>query len=161
VPVLDSGRAGSMTTFAQRGIGDVLLSWENEAYLTIEEFGAELRDRLSVELDPGRTFGGPGRQERRPPQDPHRGRGLSALPLQPAGPGPDRQEPLPPARGAAAAKYASKFKQLPLVTIDGQFGGWAKAQAKHFADGGVFDQIYKPGCLTLFHDPFLTRATSP
>ena len=80
VPVLDTGARGSTTTFVQRGIGDVLLSWENEAHLALKEAGGEqIRDRLSVAFDPGRAAGGAGRQECRPSRNAQSGRGLSAI----------------------------------------------------------------------------------
>ena len=147
VPVLDSGARGSTTTFAQRGIGDVLLSWENEAHLALDEFGpGKFEIVYPSTLDPGRAAGGPGRQGRRPQEHPRRGRGLSELPLQPAGPGHHRQELLPPAQpGSGRQVRGAASRRSRWSTIDADFGGWTKAQATHFADGGVFDQIYKPG----------------
>jgi sulfate/thiosulfate-binding protein len=146
VPILDSGARGSMTTFAQRGIGDVLLTWENEAHLARQEFGPDKFDivypSMSILAEPSvavvdRVVG-------------RRGTRLVAegylnflySPLAQDLIGKNNYRPRNP---AAAAKYAGKFPKIPLVTIDEQFGGWAKAQARHFVDGGVFDQIYKPG----------------
>jgi sulfate transport system substrate-binding protein len=120
----------------------VLLSWENEAYLTIDEFGPNfdiVYPSSSILAEPPVAAGG---QERRPPQDPHRGRGLPELPLQPAA-----QEIIAKhhfRRANAQVRPSTRgFKQLPLRQHQ-RFGGWAKAQRPHFADGGVFDKIYKP-----------------
>ena len=146
VPVLDTGARGSMTTFAQRGIGDVLLTWENEAHLARQEFGADkfeiVYPSMSILAEPSVAV-----VDRN--VDRHKTRVVAEgylnflySPLAQDLIGKNHYRPRNP---AAAAKYASKFPKLPLVTIDEQFGGWAKAQAKHFADGGVFDQIYKPG----------------
>ena len=103
-----------------------------------------VRHRLSLDLDPGGAAGGAGRQERGPAQDTRGGRGLSELPVQPEAQDIIGKHFYRPRNDAAAKKYARVLKPIPMVTIDDTFGGWKKAQATHFADGGVFDQIYKP-----------------
>jgi sulfate/thiosulfate-binding protein len=142
VPVLDSGSRGSTTTFAQRDIGDVLLSWENEAYLTIEEFGPNYEmvyPSSSILAEPSVALIDKN-------VDRHKTRTLAEGYLRflysPLAQDIIGKHHFRPREAKAAAKY--QFKQLPMVTIDNTFGGWTKAQAKHFADGGVFDQIYKP-----------------
>ena len=148
VPVLDSGARGSTTTFVERGIGDVLLAWENEALLAVKELGPdEVRDRRPVRQHPGRAAGRGRRQERRRARARARWRRPISSSSTRRGPGDHRREaPLPPRDAAVARKYASAAsRDLKLFTIDEVFGGWAKAQNTHFADGGVFDQIYNPG----------------
>ncbi|MEO8114028.1 MAG: sulfate ABC transporter substrate-binding protein, partial [Phenylobacterium sp.] len=144
VPVLDTGARGSTTTFAQRGIGDVLLSWENEAQLTIDEFGPNfdiIYPSVSILAEPPVAL-----VDRN--VDRHKTRTLAEGYLNflysPLAQDIIGRRHFRPRDAAAAAKYASSFKKIPLVTIDDTFGGWKKAQATHFADGGVFDQIYKP-----------------
>ena len=144
VPVLDTGARGATTTFAQRKIGDVLLSWENEAYLTIDEFGPNFDI-----VYPGSSI------LAEPPValvdknvDRHKTRiqaeGYLNFLYSPLAQEIIAKNHYRPRNPQVAAKYAQAFKQLPLVTIDQGFGGWRKAQAAHFGDGGVFDQIYKP-----------------
>jgi len=146
VPVLDSGARGATTTFTERGVGDALLSWENEAHLALEELGP---DKYEI-VYPSRSI-------------------LAEPPVALVDKVVDRKGTRAAAQGylnflysplaqdligknfyrarnpAAVAKYAAQFPSLPLFTIDDTFGGWKKAQATHFADGGVFDSIYKPG----------------
>jgi len=147
VPVLDTGARGSTTTFAQRGIGDVLVSWENEAFLVLKEFGPGSFEivvpSLSILAEPPvAVVDGNARAKGNldlaqayveflyTPE----GQKLAARHFfRPADP--SQAEPADLAR----------FPKLDLVSIDRDFGGWAKAQATHFADGGVFDQIYRPG----------------
>lgn len=145
VPVLDTGARGSTTTFVQRGIGDVLLAWENEAYLSIKEVGADKVEivipSLSVLAEPpvavvDKVVLRRGTRE------------VASEYLQHLY-SPQAQEIIArnfyrPIDEKVAAKYAKQFPKLNLVTI-ADFGGWAKAQQTHFADGGVFDQIYAPG----------------
>jgi sulfate/thiosulfate-binding protein len=143
VPVLDSGARGSTTTFAQRGIGDVLLSWENEARLTLEEFGpgfeiiypsqSILAEPAVALLDENVERHGTRVQAQ----------GYLNFLYSPLAQDLIGRHHFRPANPKAAAKYAASFRKIPLVTIDRDFGGWRKAQAIHFADGGVFDQIYK------------------
>jgi sulfate transport system substrate-binding protein len=144
VPVLDTGARGSTTTFAQRRLGDVLLSWENEAYLTIDEFGPNfdiVYPSSSILAEPPVAL-----VDRN--VDRHKTRTLAEGYLNflysPVAQDIIGKHHFRPRNAQAAAKYASGFKQIPLVTIDDTFGGWKKAQATHFADGGVFDKIYKP-----------------
>jgi sulfate/thiosulfate-binding protein len=142
VPVLGAGARDATTTFAQRNIGDVLLSWENEAYLTIDEFGPNYEivyPSSSILAEPPVALVDKN-------VDRHRTRtvaeGYLRFLYSPLAQDIIGKHHFRPREAKAAAKY--QFKQLPLVTIDNMFGGWTKAQAKHFADGGVFDQIYKP-----------------
>ncbi|HEY8571904.1 sulfate ABC transporter substrate-binding protein [Phenylobacterium sp.] len=144
VPVLDTGARGSTTTFAQRRIGDVLLSWENEAHLTIEEFGPNfdiVYPSSSILAEPPVAL-----VDRN--VDRHKTRTLAEGYLNflysPLAQDIIGKHHFRPRNPQALAKYGAQFKQIPLVTIDNTFGGWRKAQATHFADGGVFDQIYKP-----------------
>jgi sulfate/thiosulfate transport system substrate-binding protein len=146
VPVLDSGARGSTTTFAQRGIGDVLLSWENEAYLAINELGKDkvevVTPSISILAEPpvsvvdknaakhGTTDAARAYLEFLYTDE---GQEIAARHF------------YRPRSAAVAAKYADRFPKITLFTIDELFGGWQKAQKKHFDDGGVFDAIYKPG----------------
>jgi sulfate/thiosulfate-binding protein len=144
VPVLDTGARGSTTTFVQRGIGDVLLAWENEAFLSIKELGADkvqiVLPSLSILAEPpvavvDKVVLRRGTREIATQY-------LNYLYT------PEAQEIIAknfyrPIDEKVAAKYASQFPKIKLVTI-ADFGGWAKAQKQHFADGGVFDQIYAP-----------------
>lgn len=145
VPVLDSGARGSMTTFAQRGVGDVLLTWENEAHLAREEFGADAFEivypSISILAEPSVAVVDKV-VERRGTRTIAEGY-LNFL-YSPKAQDLIGKHHYRPRDPEAAAKYAAKFPSITLVTIDDPFGGWATAQAKHFADGGVFDQIYKP-----------------
>ncbi len=145
VPVLDSGARGATTTFVQRNLGDVLLSWENEAYLALKEFG---RDKFEV-VTPSLSI------LAEPPvavvEKVARKHGTEALAqayldylYSEEGQELAGKHFYRPRSEAALAKYAAQFSQVRLVTIDEAFGGWAKAQKTHFSDGGVFDQLYKP-----------------
>jgi sulfate transport system substrate-binding protein len=146
VPVLDTGARGSTMTFVQRGIGDVLIAWENEAYLAINELGP---DKVEV-VDPSVSI------LAEPPValvdkvvDKHGTREVAQAYLDylytPEGQEIIAKNYYRPRLAAVAERYAGKFPKIPLFTVDEVFGGWQKAQATHFADGGVFDQIYKPG----------------
>ena len=144
VPVLGTGARDSTTTFAQRRLGDVLLSWENEAYLTLGEFGPNfdiVYPSSSILAEPPVAL-----IDRN--VDRHKTRlittGYLNFLYSPAAQDIIGKHHFRPREAAAVGKYAAGFKQIPLVTIDDTFGGWKKAQAAHFADGGVFDQIYKP-----------------
>ncbi len=144
VPVLDSGARGSTITFVERGIGDVLLTWENEAYLAVKELGPDKFDivapSLSIVAEPPVSV-----VDRN--VDEHGTRKVAEEYLRYLY-SPEGQEIVAkhfyrPRDPAVAAKYAGRFANVPkLVTIDAVFGGWAQAQAKHFADHGIFDQIY-------------------
>jgi sulfate/thiosulfate transport system substrate-binding protein len=146
VPVLDSGARGSTTTFAQRGIGDVFLSWENEAYLILKEFGA---DNFEIIAPPRSILAEPPVTLVDGFADKHKNRKVAEAYLQflysPEGQDLAGKYHYRPRLEAAAKKYANSFQKVELFTIDEVFGGWAKAQKTHFADGGVFDQIYQPG----------------
>jgi sulfate transport system substrate-binding protein len=142
VPVLDSGARGSTVTFAQRGIGDVLLAWENEAHLALKEFGADKFDivtpSLSILAEPPVAV--VDKNARR-----HKTLELANAYLNflysEAGQEIAAKNFYRPRNAAIAARYSAQFNEVKLITI-GEFGGWAAAQKKHFADDGVFDQIY-------------------
>jgi sulfate transport system substrate-binding protein len=144
VPVLDSGARGATTTFVERGIGDVLLTWENEAFLAVKHFGTDKFEivvpSVSILAEPpvavvDRVV------ERKGTADVAKayleylysdeGQEIAARNF------------YRPRNAAVAARYSAAFPKLSLFTIDDAFGGWTKAQATHFADGGVFDQIYQ------------------
>lgn len=146
VPVLDSGARGSTTTFAQRAVGDVLISWENEAFLILQEFGADKFDivvpSLSILAEPPVAVVDAIVDKRgtRKAAEAY----LDFL-YSPAGQriiAKNFYRPFKPADADPAD--LTRFPKLKLVTIDQVFGGWQKAQAEHFADGAIFDQIYKP-----------------
>ena len=144
VPVLDTGARGATTTFTQRGIGDVLLSWENEAYLAQEELPGKfdiVYPSLSILAEPPVALVDKN-------VDRHKTRviaeGYLNFLYSPIAQDLIGKNHYRPRNADAAAKYAAKFKKIPLVTIDDTFGGWKKAQATHFNDGGVFDRIYRP-----------------
>ncbi|SRR5579862_3955619 len=143
VPVLDSGARGSTTTFAQRGIGDVLLAWENEAHLALKEFGADnfeiVTPPLSILAEPpvavvdsvARRHG-----------NAEAAAAYLAYLYSDEGQEIAAKNFYRPRNPAILAKHP--FPKLKLVDIQEGFGGWRAAQGKHFADGGVFDQIYQP-----------------
>src|ERR1700761_3248050 len=144
VPVLGAGARDATTTFAQRNIGDVLLSWENEAFLTIDEFGP----KFDIVYPSSSILAEPPVALLDKNVDRHKTRVIATgylnflySPLAQDIVGKHHYRPRDP---KAVAKYAASFKQIPLVTIDQAFGGWKKATAAHFADGALFDQIYKP-----------------
>ncbi|HEX6692153.1 MAG TPA: sulfate ABC transporter substrate-binding protein, partial [Burkholderiales bacterium] len=143
VPVLDSGARGSTTTFVERGIGDVFISWENEAFLAIQELGSGKFEivvpSLSILAEPPVAL-----VDKVVDKKGTRKVAEAYLKFWYT---PEAQEiaaknfyrPIDP---KVAAKYEKQFPKVNLFTIDEQFGGWQKAQKAHFADGGVFDQIY-------------------
>ena len=143
VPVLDSGARGSTVTFAERGIGDVLLAWENEAHLSLKEFGA---DKFDIVYPPISILAEPPVAVVDKVVDKRGTRDVAQAYLEYlySAEGQDiaARNFYRPIDAAVAAKYAKSFPKLTLFTIDDTFGGWAKAQKTHFADGGVFDQIY-------------------
>jgi sulfate/thiosulfate-binding protein len=142
VPVLDTGARGSTTTFVQRGIGDVLVAWENEAFLTLEEFGADKFEIVAPSLS---ILAEPPVAVVDKVVDKKGTRAVAEAYLQflysDAGQDLAGKHHYRPTGAAARAKYAAKFPELKLVTI-ADFGGWKLAQHNHFGDGGVFDQIY-------------------
>ncbi len=144
VPVLDSGARGSTTTFVQREIGDVLLAWENEAFYALKEFGADKFEivvpSLSILAEPPVAVVDKVVRKKGTADVAH---AYLAYLYSDEGQDIAGRNFYRPRNPAVAAKYANAFPQLQLVTIDAEFGGWTKAQQIHFADGGIFDQIYQ------------------
>jgi len=144
VPVLDSGARGSTVTFTERGIGDVLLAWENEAYLALQE----KPDQFEIVTPPLSILAEPPVAVVDKVVDKRGTREVATeyLNYLYSDEGQDivGKHFYRPISEAAKKKYAGQFAETKLVTIDDTFGGWTKAQATHFADGGTFDQIYKP-----------------
>jgi sulfate transport system substrate-binding protein len=144
VPVLDSGARGSTVTFAERGIGDVLLSWENEAHLALQEFGADKYEIITPSLS---ILAEPTVAVVTKVATKHGTLAVANAYLEylysKEGQEIAAQNFYRPRDPAIAEKYASNFSQVKLVTIDDEFGGWTKAQARFFGDGGLFDQIYQ------------------
>ena len=142
VPVLDAGARGSTLTFAERGIGDVLLAWENEAHLALKEFGA---GRFEIVYPPSSILAEPPVALVDKVVDKRGTRGLAQAYLEylysPEGQELAARHAYRPGDPAVAARHAARFPKLTLFSVDEVFGGWAKAQQAHFADGGVFDQI--------------------
>ena len=142
VPVLDTGARGATTTFAQRGIGDVLLAWENEAHLAVDELGAGqveiVTPSVSILAEPPVAVvdRNVDRKRTRPAAEAY----LQFLYTGPAQEIAARHY-YRPFDAATLRANAQRFPTIPLVTVDAAFGGWADAQRTHFADGGVFDQI--------------------
>ncbi len=145
VPVLDSGARGSLTTFAQRGIGDVLLAWENEAFLAVNELG---KDKFEIVIPSVSILAEPSVAVVDRVVDKRGSRKVAEEYLKylytPEGQEIAAKNYYRPRDRKVAAKYAKFFPKVKLFTIDEVFGGWRKAQKTHFADGGVFDQIYTP-----------------
>jgi sulfate transport system substrate-binding protein len=146
VPVLDSGARGSTITFAQRGIGHVLLAWENEAYYLVEEMGKNKFEIITPSIS---MLAEPSVAVVDKNVDKHGTRAVAEAYLQflytPEGQDIAAKHHYRPRDAAAAKKHENSFAKVSLITIDGAFGGWQKAQKEHFADGGTFDQIYQPG----------------
>ena len=144
VPVLDSGARGATMTFAERGIGDALLAWENEAYLAMRELGPAKFDivapSLSIVAEPPVSI-----VDQNVDQHGTRKVAEEYLKYLFSRPGQEiaAKHFYRPRDPAVAAQYAAQFANIPqLVTIDAVFGGWSRAEAKHFADRGTFDRIY-------------------
>ncbi|MHA3048524.1 sulfate ABC transporter substrate-binding protein [Acinetobacter sp. ANC 4641] len=143
VKVLDSGARGSLTTFAERGIGDVLLTWENEALLAQNTLGKDkyqiIYPSVSILAEPSVAI-----VDKTVDKDGNRllAKGYLNFLYSPQGQALAAKYNFRPRNAQAAQKYAYKFPKIKLFTIDQVFGGWAKAQKIHFANGGVFDQIY-------------------
>ena len=146
VPVLDSGARGSTTTFVQRGIGDVFISWENEAFLAVKELGKDKFEivvpSVSILAEPPVTVVDKVADKRKTQAVAqayleylyaHEGQEIAA------------RHYYRPRLAAVAAKYGKQFPKVNLFTIDEVFGGWQKAQKTHFTDGGVYDRIYQAG----------------
>ncbi|HSC74672.1 MAG TPA: sulfate ABC transporter substrate-binding protein [Pseudomonadales bacterium] len=146
VSVLDSGARGSTTTFLERGVGDVLLTWENEAYLALKEQGADnveiVVPSYSISAETPVTVVDKFANK-------HGNSELATAYLEylysPEGQEIGAKNYYRPTDAAVAAKYAAQFPKLELFTVDAVFGGWPKAQKDHFGDGGVFDEIYGAG----------------
>ena len=145
VEVLDSGARDATTSFVERGMGDVLIAWENEAFLSLDQFGSDKYEivvpSLSILAEPpvaivDKVVDKRGTREVAQAYLDYlytkEGQEIAA------------QNYYRPRDKEVAEKYKDKFKTINLVTIDGEFGGWTKAQETHFADGGTFDQIYTP-----------------
>jgi sulfate/thiosulfate transport system substrate-binding protein len=144
VPVLDSGARGSTTTFVQRGIGDVLLAWENEAFLAMNEFGSDKFDivvpALSIKAEPSVALVEGNAKAKGNVEVAQEYLKDLYTPAAQAMVARHYYRPCHPEM--ADAKDVARFPKIRMVTIDGKFGGWKKAQDLHFKDGGVFDQIY-------------------
>jgi sulfate/thiosulfate transport system substrate-binding protein len=145
VPVLDSGARGSTTTFVQREIGDVLIAWENEAFLSIKELGP---DKVEIVVPSQSILAEPPVSIVDKVVDKKGTRNVAQAYLEylytPEGQEIAAKNYYRPRLESVAKKYASTFPKIKLVTIDEVFGGWQTAQKTHFADGGIFDQIYQP-----------------
>jgi sulfate transport system substrate-binding protein len=143
VPVLDSGARGATVTFVERGIGDVLLAWENEAYLAVKELGPNKFDVVAPSLS---ILAEPPVSIVDKVVDKHGTRAIAEEYLRylysKEGQEIAAKHFYRPRDPEIAAKYAAQFPNIPLVTIDAAFGGWTRAQATHFADNGTFDRIY-------------------
>jgi sulfate transport system substrate-binding protein len=146
VPVLDAGARGSTTTFVERGIGDVLIAWENEALLAIEELGPGkfevVAPSISILAEPpvavvDKVAGKHGTRDV--------ARAYLEYLYTETGQEIAARHFYRPRMAAVATKHAGRFPKLNLVTVDEVFGGWKKAHATHFADRALFDQIYRPG----------------
>ena len=146
VPVLDTGARGSTNTFVQRRIGDVLLAWENEAFLAVKELGP---DKVEIVVPSLSILAEPPVAVVDKVVDKKGTRAVAQAYLEflysPAGQAIAAKHYYRPRDPAALAAAPVKFPELKLVTIDEVFGGWDKAHKAHFADGGTFDQIYVPG----------------
>ena len=144
-PVMDTGARGSTITFAQRGIGDVLLAWENEAFLALKEFGA---DKFEIVTPPQSILAEPPVAVVDANADAKGNRQLAEAYLDflyspPAQAIIARNFYRPVHPEYAAKEDVKKFVKIDFITVDKSFGGWAAAQKKHFADGGIFDEIQK------------------
>ena len=145
VPVLDSGARGATTTFVQRGLGDVLIAWENEAYLSLKEFGS---DKFEIVYPSTSILAEPPVAVVDKVVDKKGTREAATAYLQylysPEGQEIAERNFYRPRSAEVLQKHASQFPKLDLFTVAEVFGGWSKAQPKFFGDGGVFDQIYQP-----------------
>jgi sulfate/thiosulfate transport system substrate-binding protein len=146
VPVLDTGARGATVTFVERGIGDVLIAWENEAFLALQQFGSDkfeiIAPSVSILAEPPVAVVDSvvDKKGTRKEAEAY----LNYL-YSPEGQEIAAKNFYRPRLAEIAAKYADRFPKIPLFTVAEVFGGWDKAQATHFAEGGIFDQIYKPG----------------
>ena len=146
VPVLDSGARGATTTFVQRGIGDVLVGWENEAFLALNELG---KNKLELVVPSVSILAEPPVAVVDKIAARHGTAAVAKAYLEflysPEGQEIAARNYYRPRSKEVAAKYDRQFPHLALFTVDEVFGGWQKAQKKHFEEGGTFDQIYQPG----------------
>jgi sulfate transport system substrate-binding protein len=146
VPVLDTGARGSTTTFAQRGIGDVLIAWENEAFLLVEELGKDkfqiVAPAVSILAEPPVAVVDKNVAKHGTAQV---AEGYLKFLYTPEAQEIIAKNHYRPTDPKVAAKVAKSFPKLTLLTVDADFGGWQKAQKTHFADGGTFDQLYNAG----------------
>ena len=144
VPVLDTGARGSTVTFVERGVGDVLLAWENEAFLAVKEFG---KDKFEIVAPPLSILAEPPIAVVDTVADKKGTRAAAEAYLKywytKEGQEIAARNFYRPRDAAVGEKYADSFAKVDLFTIDDVFGGWIKAQKEHFGEGGVFDQIYK------------------
>ncbi len=144
VPVLDSGARGATTTFAQRGLGDVLIAWENDALLSLKEFGA---DKFEIVYPSVSVLAEPPVSVVDKVVDRKGTREIATAYLEylytPEGQEIAAKNFYRPRLAEVAEKYAKQFPKIELFTVDEAFGGWTKAQKTYFDDGGVFDQIYQ------------------
>ncbi len=145
VAVLDSGARGATTTFVERGVGDVLIAWENEAFLSVKELGA---DKFDIVVPSVSILAEPPVAVVDKVVDKKGTRKVAEAYLNylysKEGQEIAAQNYYRPRDKEVAEKYKDKFPKINLFTIDDMFGGWAKAQKTHFDDGGTFDQIYQP-----------------
>ena len=144
--MLDTGARGSTTTFVERGIGDVLLAWENEAHLAVTQLG---KDRFEIVVPSSSILAEPPVAVVDQVAQRHGTTAVAKAYLEylytPAAQELAATHFYRPRDPQVAARHAARFAKVNLFTIDEVFGGWTKAQATHFADGGVFDQIFAPG----------------
>ena len=146
VPVLDSGARGATTTFVQRGIGDVLIAWENEALLATEKLG---KDQFEIVVPSVSILAEPPVSIVDKVVDKRGTRKVAQAYLEflysAEGQEIAARHYYRPQQADVLAKYAKAFPKVALFTIDEVFGGWTKAQKAHFDDGGIFDRIFEPG----------------
>jgi sulfate transport system substrate-binding protein len=144
VPVLDTGARGSTVTFVERGVGDVLLAWENEAFLAQREFG---KDKFEIVAPPLSILAEPPLAIVDKVADRKGTRAVAEAYLKywytREGQEIAARNSYRPRDGEIAKEYEKSFAKVELFSIDDVFGGWTKAQKEHFAEGGIFDQIYK------------------
>ncbi len=145
VAVLDTGARASTNTFVQRNLGDVLIAWENEAYLSIDELG---KDKLEIVIPSLSVLAEPPVAWVDKVVEKHKTADVAKAYVEylysPEGQDIIGKHYYRPQSAAAAKKYEKQFGKVKLVTVDKIFGGWRKAQKTHFDDGGIFDKIYQP-----------------
>ena len=145
VPVLDSGARGATTTFVQRGLGDVLIAWESDAFLSVKELG---RDKFEIVYPSVSILAEPPVSIVDKVVDQKGTRKVATAYLEylysPEGQEIAAKNFYRPRSSEVAEKYGKQFPKIELFTIDDVFGGWTKAQKTYFDDGGVFDKIYQP-----------------